>query len=79
MMHVYSYYLYRSYDSWIRCLSSEDRKNICPLTKKPLTKRELVVLTYDNIDEYRYVGKWYRRGFIALTRFYYRRDKIVNR
>ncbi|KND00622.1 uncharacterized protein SPPG_09139 [Spizellomyces punctatus DAOM BR117] len=42
-----------SYASWIRCLSSEERKNICPLTKKPLTKRELVVLTYDNIDEYR--------------------------
>ncbi|TPX64901.1 hypothetical protein SpCBS45565_g05560 [Spizellomyces sp. 'palustris'] len=42
-----------SYASWIRCLSSEEQKNICPLTKKPLTKRELVVLTYDNIDEYR--------------------------
>ncbi|KAJ3020121.1 hypothetical protein HKX48_001314 [Thoreauomyces humboldtii] len=42
-----------SYDSWIRCLSSEDRKNICPLTKKPLTKRELVILTSDNIEEYR--------------------------
>ncbi|KAJ3161465.1 hypothetical protein HDU86_007247 [Geranomyces michiganensis] len=42
-----------SYQSWIRCLSSEDRKNICPLTKKPLTKRELVVLTHENIEEYR--------------------------
>ncbi|KAI9101121.1 hypothetical protein DFS34DRAFT_613233 [Phlyctochytrium arcticum] len=42
-----------SYDSWIRCLSSDERKNICPLTKKPLTKRELVVLTFDNIEEYR--------------------------
>ncbi|KAJ3164567.1 hypothetical protein HDU88_005214 [Geranomyces variabilis] len=42
-----------SYQSWIRCLSSEDRKNICPLTKKPLTKRELVVLTQENIEEYR--------------------------
>ncbi|TPX58433.1 hypothetical protein PhCBS80983_g03128 [Powellomyces hirtus] len=42
-----------SYNSWIRCLSSEDRKNICPLTKKPLTKRELVVLTFENIEEYR--------------------------
>ncbi|KAJ3280161.1 hypothetical protein HK104_000865 [Borealophlyctis nickersoniae] len=41
------------YDSWIRCLSNEDKKNICPLTKKSLTKRELVVLTHENIEEYR--------------------------
>jgi hypothetical protein len=41
------------YDNWLRCLNSEDRKNICPITKKPLSKRELVVLTHDNIDEYR--------------------------
>ncbi|KAJ3056246.1 hypothetical protein HK097_007606 [Rhizophlyctis rosea] len=41
------------YDSWIRCLSNEEKKNICPLTKKPLTKRELVVLTHDNIAKYR--------------------------
>ncbi|CAG8570618.1 8677_t:CDS:10 [Diversispora eburnea] len=38
---------------WVRCLSSEAKKNICPLTKKPLTKRELVILTKDNIDQYR--------------------------
>ncbi|CAI2184901.1 837_t:CDS:10 [Funneliformis geosporum] len=42
------------YDSWVRCLSSEAKKNICPLTKKPLTKRELVILTKDNIDQYRF-------------------------
>eukprot|EP00842_Homolaphlyctis_polyrhiza_P000577 jgi/Hompol1/151/HPOL_003934-RA len=45
-----------SYDSWIRwirCLMSEDRKNICPITKNPLSKRELVVLTHDNIELYR--------------------------
>jgi hypothetical protein len=42
-----------SYDSWVRCLSSEPTKNICPLTKRPLTKRELVILTVDNIEQYR--------------------------
>ncbi|CAG8573580.1 6630_t:CDS:10 [Ambispora gerdemannii] len=42
------------YDSWVRCLSSNTQKNTCPLTKKPLTKRELVILTKDNIDEFRY-------------------------
>ncbi|KAJ3223869.1 hypothetical protein HK099_000589 [Clydaea vesicula] len=42
-----------SYESWTRCLSDPDRKNICPLTKKSLTKRELVVLTHENIEEYR--------------------------
>ncbi|KAF9382742.1 hypothetical protein BGX21_001738 [Mortierella sp. AD011] len=42
------------YDSWIRCLLQEgSAKNICPLTKKPLTKRDLTVLTFENIDEYR--------------------------
>ncbi|CAG8607895.1 6912_t:CDS:10 [Ambispora leptoticha] len=41
------------YDSWVRCLSSNTQKNTCPLTKKPLTKRELVILTKDNIDEFR--------------------------
>ncbi|CAO3601179.1 unnamed protein product [Absidia cylindrospora] len=42
------------YDSWVRCLTNwEGKKNICPLTKKPLTKRDLVVLTFDNIEEYR--------------------------
>ncbi|KAI8997410.1 hypothetical protein BDB01DRAFT_771026 [Pilobolus umbonatus] len=42
------------YDSWVRCLTNwEGKKNICPLTKKTLTKRDLVILTHDNIDEYR--------------------------
>ncbi|KAI9025839.1 hypothetical protein CLU79DRAFT_743325 [Phycomyces nitens] len=42
------------YDSWVRCLSNwEGKKNICPLTKNPLTKRDLVVLTHENIEEYR--------------------------
>ncbi|KAI8875491.1 hypothetical protein K501DRAFT_233613 [Backusella circina FSU 941] len=43
-----------SYDSWVRCLTNwEGKKNTCPLTKKPLTKRDLVILTHENIDEYR--------------------------
>ncbi|OMJ07974.1 hypothetical protein AYI70_g11850 [Smittium culicis] len=45
------------YDSWIRCLMfppDGSQKNICPLTKNPLTKRELVILTHDNINEYRF-------------------------
>ncbi|KAI8808451.1 hypothetical protein BJ742DRAFT_808666 [Cladochytrium replicatum] len=42
-----------SYESWVRCLASEDRKNICPLTKRTLTKRELVILTFENIHEFR--------------------------
>ncbi|KAI8887576.1 hypothetical protein K501DRAFT_321286 [Backusella circina FSU 941] len=42
------------YNSWIRCLNNwEGQRNICPLTKKPLTKRNLVILTFDNVDEYR--------------------------
>ncbi|ORZ13419.1 hypothetical protein BCR41DRAFT_355701 [Lobosporangium transversale] len=42
------------YDSWIRCLLQDGAaKNICPLTKKPLTKRDLTILTFENIEEYR--------------------------
>ncbi|CAO3669593.1 unnamed protein product [Umbelopsis ramanniana] len=42
------------YDSWVRCLTNwEGKRNICPLTKKPLTKRDLVILDHDNIVEYR--------------------------
>ncbi|GAB5586588.1 hypothetical protein Unana1_01488 [Umbelopsis nana] len=42
------------YDSWVRCLTNwEGKRNICPLTKKPLTKRDLVILDHDNIEEYR--------------------------
>nr|CAG8474996.1 8066_t:CDS:10 [Entrophospora candida] len=43
------------YDSWVKCLSTGPKKNICPLTKKPLKKRELVILTKDNINQYRLV------------------------
>ncbi|KAL1922293.1 uncharacterized protein VTP21DRAFT_9832 [Calcarisporiella thermophila] len=41
------------YDSWIRCLTAEATKNICPMTKQHMTKRDLVILTHDNIEEYR--------------------------
>ncbi|KAF7727170.1 hypothetical protein EC973_007945 [Apophysomyces ossiformis] len=42
------------YDSWVRCLTNwEGKKNICPLTKNPMTKRDLVILTHENIEEYR--------------------------
>nr|CAG8525675.1 1217_t:CDS:10 [Entrophospora candida] len=33
-------------------------KNICPLTKKPLKRRELVILTNDNINQYRLVSNY---------------------
>jgi len=41
-----------SYMTWSQCLSA-DPKNICPFTKKPLKKRELVILTWTNIAQYR--------------------------
>jgi len=39
-----------SYATWSRCLSQNP---VCPLTKQPLKKRELVVLTWDNIEQYK--------------------------
>jgi hypothetical protein len=42
------------YDSWLRCLLQDGAtRNICPISKKPMTKRDLTVLTFENIDEYR--------------------------
>ncbi|KAJ2746406.1 hypothetical protein GGI20_001402 [Coemansia sp. BCRC 34301] len=44
------------YNSWVRCLMfppEGSQRNICPLTKKPMSKRDLVILTYDNIEQYR--------------------------
>jgi len=38
------------YKTWVRCLSSEPR-NVCPLTKNPLHKRDLVILSWDNIRQ----------------------------
>lgn len=41
-----------SYDTWLRCICTGDRKNICPFTNQPLHKRQLVMLTNDNIGIY---------------------------
>ena len=55
-----------SYDSWMQTLNNfaletdEDvergfqrLKNVCPFTKQPLTRRQLVKLTQDNFEEYK--------------------------
>lgn len=39
-----------SYETWCRLLLG---KNTCPFTKRKLTRRQLVKLTPENIDEYR--------------------------
>lgn len=41
-----------SYSGWVRCLMTEP-KNTCPFTKQQLKKRDLVVLTWENIDQYK--------------------------
>ncbi|RKP07077.1 hypothetical protein THASP1DRAFT_24705 [Thamnocephalis sphaerospora] len=41
------------YDNWVRCLTRSEPRNVCPITKNPLSKRDLVVLTLDNIADYR--------------------------
>ena len=42
-----------SYDTWLKCLLNSDRKNTCPLTNQPLHKRQLIFLTFENIELYR--------------------------
>lgn len=42
-----------SYDTWLKCLLNGDRKNTCPLTNQPLHKRQLIFLTFENIEAYR--------------------------
>lgn len=43
-----------SYDTWMKCLiNGGDRRNICPLTNQPVNKRQLIFLTYENIEAYR--------------------------
>lgn len=37
--------------TWSMCLSQGG--NICPFTKKPLHKRDLVLVTWDNVETYR--------------------------
>ncbi len=39
-----------SYSTWSRCLTQQP---ICPITKNPLKKRELVLLTWDNIEDFK--------------------------
>lgn len=41
-----------SYSTWVKVLSQEP-KNTCPFTKQPLKKRDLIHLTWENIDKYR--------------------------
>ncbi|KAF1800853.1 Homeodomain-like DNA binding domain-containing transcription factor [Mucor lusitanicus] len=44
------------YDTWTRCLSNwqgGSTKNVCPITKQRLTKRDLVLLTSENLHLYK--------------------------
>ena len=58
--------------TWSRCLQQEP-KNTCPFTKQPIRKRDLVALTWENIDQYEpstfYVIVWagsaHHDGWIA--------------
>mmetsp|Transcript_7626 Transcript_7626/g.9454 ORF Transcript_7626/g.9454 Transcript_7626/m.9454 type:complete len:193 (-) Transcript_7626:53-631(-) len=41
-------------ETWSRCLSQEGSRNICPFTKRTLHIRDLELITWDNIEEYRH-------------------------
>lgn len=41
-----------SYSTWLKCLSAEP-KNTCPFTKKLIKKRDLIILTWENVDRYK--------------------------
>jgi len=41
------------YDMWTKVLRTPGAKDICPFTRKPVTRRQLVKLTTENIDEYK--------------------------
>jgi len=41
------------YDMWTKVLRTPGAKDICPFTRKPVTRRQLVKLTPENIDEYK--------------------------
>lgn len=47
-----------SYDTWLKCLCTGDRRNMCPFTNQPLHKRQLVLLTEDNSAIYQDVIKF---------------------
>ena len=40
------------YETWCRILRNSDARDVCPFTKQPLKRRELVKLTHENIAEY---------------------------
>lgn len=44
--------LFGRYDTWCTVLRKEPR-NTCPFTKRKVTRRQLIKLTLENIDEYR--------------------------
>jgi len=41
------------YETWCKILRSADAPDICPFTKQPLKRRELIKLTHENIEEHR--------------------------
>ena len=41
------------YEIWCKILRQEGTKDTCPFTRQPLKRRQLVILTHDNIAEYR--------------------------
>lgn len=41
------------YESWMRILTLGPTKGVCPLTKNPLSHRDIIVLTADNLDMYK--------------------------
>jgi len=41
------------YNSWCSIMRNPRTKNKCPFTQKPMSRRSLVKLNKDNIDEYK--------------------------
>jgi hypothetical protein len=41
-----------SYSTWLQCLA-QDPKNTCPFSKNPLKKRDITILTWENIAEHK--------------------------
>jgi len=51
------------YESWVRWLNQEQHRNVCPWTKKTVKKRDLVILTWENIDQYKdKIANWNKEG-----------------